>query len=66
MDFEKMVLGRNVYKTEKVVYNAKSKIDFMSLLPVDYVYFDPEYRHENVQTAKASCDLRVISGNADL
>ncbi|KAM0854091.1 hypothetical protein ACQ4PT_050655 [Festuca glaucescens] len=56
-DLEKMVLGKNVHKTDKIVYNAKTLTDFMGLLPVDYVYFDPEYSSKG--------QLRVISSNAD-
>ncbi|XP_051190459.1 uncharacterized protein [Lolium perenne] len=57
-DLEKMVLGKNVYKTDKIVYNAKTLTGFMGLLPVDYVYFDPEYSSKGL--------LRVISSNADI
>lgn len=57
LDFEKMVLGNNVHKTDKIVYNAKTLTDFMGLLPVDYVYFDPGYGSEG--------QLQVASSNAD-
>jgi hypothetical protein len=38
-----MVLGKNVHNTDKIVYNSKTLTDFMGLLPVDYLYFNPEH-----------------------